>query len=127
MVLQKRLAPLAELGVKLGIHLLHILSNGPLYMVFHTFLLGVDIEGVLLVEEAIGRFDAVLRYHGRQRIKFIGCQSSRCGAAVGWPLRLFTIQAMLRASVRIVCMPSLSRAASPGSRPYTMFQYCEVT
>lgn len=34
---------------------------------------------------------------------------------------------MLCAMVLMVCMPSTSCEAWPGSRPYAMFQYCEVT
>ena len=34
---------------------------------------------------------------------------------------------MLRASTRIVCNPSASCAASPGSLPWTLFQYCDDT
>ena len=34
---------------------------------------------------------------------------------------------MLSPSVRMVCIPSASCVASPGSRPCTLFQYCDDT
>ena len=58
-------------------------------------------------------------------MKFIGCQGSRTGG--GFPLRLLMSHAMLRAIVRIVCMPSVSAPHSPSARPKAMFQYCDVT
>ena len=36
---------------------------------------------------------------------------------------LFIKNVMLRASVRIVCRPSPSCSASPGARPWMLFQY----
>ena len=34
---------------------------------------------------------------------------------------------MFRARLRMVCIPSASRSASPGTRPKTSFQYVEET
>ena len=39
----------------------------------------------------------------------------------------FSSHAMLSPSVRMVCIPSASCVASPGSRPCTLFQYCDDT
>lgn len=50
-----------------------------------------------------------------QRMKLVICQGSRAGG--GLSLRLLMSHAMLRAIVRIVCMPSASCAASPSARP----------
>lgn len=52
-----------------------------------------------------------------------------CGSVSGSPkasrpsAMLFIRKDMLRASVRIVCKPSASCAACPGSRPWMLFQY----
>ena len=43
------------------------------------------------------------------------------------PSNAFSIQAILRARVRIVCNPSASCSASPGKSPCTLFQYCYGT
>ena len=60
-------------------------------------------------------------------MKFIGCHGSRSGK-LGSPVWIFlSSQAMLLAIVRMVCNPSVSRAASPSDLPYTIFQYYEET
>ena len=55
--------------------------------------------------------------HSSYRMKCIGVQGSSPRPGAVLPPVLFSSQAILRASVRIVCMPSSSRAAWPGSRP----------
>lgn len=57
-------------------------------------------------------------YHLEVLMKFIGVHSSLsgyCGSPPWW-IR-FSSQAMLLAIVRIVCIPSSSRSASPGFSP----------
>ena len=61
----------------------------------------------------------------RMKLVLNGLSCSGCPSSPTFSLRI--IQAMLRPSVRIVCMPSSSCAACPGVWPYTLFQYWELT
>ena len=57
----------------------------------------------------------------------MGCHCSRSGTSGAFfPRRPCSIHARLCARVRMVCIPSVSCSACPGSRPYAIFQYCEV-
>ena len=60
-------------------------------------------------------------------MKLVGAQASLTGRPYFSLPRamLFMRKPILRARVRMVCMPSLSRALSPSSLPKTTFQYWE--
>ena len=60
-------------------------------------------------------------------IKLVDSGSSLSGRSTPSAFNAFSIHAMLRARVRIVCKPSASFSASPGMRPCTLFQYCDGT
>ena len=62
------------------------------------------------------------RFYG---MKFVHTRGSRSGRGMLAKEMLLSSQAMLRPSVRIVCMPSRSRRTSSGLLPCTEFQYCD--
>ena len=60
-------------------------------------------------------------------MKFVRTGSSGSGRGILPVWIFFSSHAMLSPSVRMVCIPSASCVASPGSRPCTLFQYCDDT